>query len=217
MDFYELVRGPIALIAFGVCICSMILRIVMLLGRARRLNRMSPAKSVTGGLKSIIRGTLPLGLTAMRQRPLLGVITFVFHLCVLITPLFLLAHIVLIYESWQLQWVSLPDNLVDIMTVLVIVGTLYFAARRLFLKEVRALSDFSDWVLIVVVNGIFLTGLLAFHHWGPYRPLLITHILLGELLLVMIPFTKLFHMILFFFTRGYLGAEYEIVINGEGL
>lgn len=217
MDVYELVRGPMALISFGVCIFAVILRVVILLGRARRLHRMDSVKSVSGGFKSIIRGMLPLGLRAMRQRPLFGVVAFVFHLCVLVTPLFLLAHTVLIYESWQLQWVSLPDNLADIMTVLVIAGTLYFAARRLFVKEVRDLSDFSDWALIVLVNGIFLTGLLAFHHWGPYRPLLITHILMGELLLIMIPFTKLFHMILFFFTRGYLGAEYEIVMNGEGL
>ena len=73
------------------------------------------------------------------------------------------------------------------------------------------------WAILAVVGGVFLTGMLAYHHWGPYRPLLITHVLMGELLLIMLPFTKLMHMILFFFTRGYLGAEYEIVMDGEGL
>ncbi len=217
MDFYEFVRGPMAWTAFSVSIGATLLRLIILLGRARRIQRMHLAKSVRGGVKSIARGLLPLGLGAMRQNPVLGAVTFIFHLCVLVTPVFLLAHIVLIYESWQIQWVSLPDTAADIMTVIVIAGTLYFAGRRLFRQDVRAVTDFSDWALLIVINGIFLTGLLAFHHWGPYRPLLITHILLGEILLLMIPFTKLMHMVLFFFTRGYLGAEYEIVMNGEGL
>lgn len=217
MDFYEFVRGPMAWTAFSVSIVATLVRLFILMGRARRIQRMHPAKSFRGGFKSIFRGLLPFGLGAMRQQPVLGAVTFIFHLCVLITPVFLLAHIILIYESWQIQWVSLPDTLADIMTVIVIAGTLYFAARRLFRQEVREVTDVSDWALLIVVNGIFLTGLLAFHHWGPYRPLLITHILLGEILLLMIPFTKLMHMVLFFFTRGYLGAEYEIVMDGEGL
>ncbi|MEJ2158468.1 MAG: nitrate reductase [Desulfobacteraceae bacterium] len=172
---------------------------------------------INGGFKSIFRGLLPFGLSAMRQQPLLGGVTFIFHLCVVMTPLFLLAHIVLFYESWQLQWPSLPDLPADIMTMMVIAGTLFFAFRRWIRKEVRAVSNFADWALLIVVNGVFLTGLLAYHHWGPYRPLLITHVLLGEILLLMVPFTKLVHMVLFFFTRGYLGAEYEIVLDGEGL
>jgi len=217
MDIYEFVRGPMAWTAFSVSIGATLLRLIILMGRAQRIQRMHPAKSVRGGIKSISRGLLPLGLKAMQQRPAFGAVTFIFHLCVLLTPVFLLAHIVLIYESWQIQWFSLPDMVADIMTVIVIAGTLYFAGRRLLRPEVRAVTDFSDWALLIVINAIFLTGLLAYHHWGPYRPLLITHILLGELLLLMIPFTKLMHMVLFFFTRGYLGAEYEIVMDGEGL
>lgn len=217
MDFYEFLRGPMAWVAFVVCIGFTLLRFGILLGGAQRINRMHPAKSINGGFKSIFRGLLPFGLSAMRQQPLLGGVTFIFHLCVVMTPLFLLAHIVLFYESWQLQWPSLPDLPADIMTMMVIAGTLFFAFRRWIRKEVRAVSNFADWALLIVVNGVFLTGLLAYHHWGPYRPLLITHVLLGEILLLMVPFTKLVHMVLFFFTRGYLGAEYEIVLDGEGL
>lgn len=217
MDFYEFLRGPMAWAAFSVCIVATLLRVIILYGRATRIQRMHPAKSFRGGLKSIGRGLLPFGLGAMRQNPLFGGVTFIFHLCVLITPLFLLAHIVLVYESWQIQWFSLPDMLADIMTAIVIAATLFFAIRRLQNPEVRAVTGFSDWALLIIVSGVFLTGLLAYHHWGPYRPMLITHILLGEVLLLMIPFTKMVHMVLFFFTRGYLGAEYEIVMDGEGL
>jgi hypothetical protein len=37
--------------------------------------------------------------------------------------------------------------------------------------------------------------------------LLVLHILLGEILLILIPITKLGHMILFFFTRAFIGFE----------
>jgi nitrate reductase gamma subunit len=36
----------------------------------------------------------------------------------------------------------------------------------------------------------------------------IVHILSGEIMLAVIPFTKLFHMVLFPFVRGYMGSEF---------
>lgn len=217
MDFYEIARGPMAWAAFSFCVLGVAYRFAALLSRGKRLKRRRPAKSARGGLKSILRGLTPFGLHYMREHPVFSMITWIFHLCLLITPVFLLAHIVLVYESWQIQWVSLPDNLADVMTVLVILGVLFFSIRRLSTKAVRSLTAGSDWLLLALIAGVFLSGLMAYHHWGPYRPLLIAHIMLGEVLLVAIPFSKLIHMILFFFTRGYLGAEYEIVLDSQYL
>jgi len=53
----------------------------------------------------------------------------------------------------------------------------------------------------------FLTGFLAYHQFGPYETMLILHIIFSEILLVLIPFTKLGHMILFFFSRAFIGFE----------
>jgi nitrate reductase gamma subunit len=217
MDFYEFARGPLAWLAFGICIAGVLIRLGLIFNGSKKLNRMHPGKSLPGGMKSILRGMIPFGLQYMRKNPIFSLVTIVFHLCVVLTPIFLLAHIVLVYESWQLQWASLPDGLADAMAATAIAGTLFFAIRRLIQKEVKQVSRPFDCLLLAVIAGIFLSGMCAYHHWGPYRPMLITHILLGEFLLVMIPFSKLFHMILFFFTRGYLGAEYEIVLNGKGL
>lgn len=217
MDFYEIARGPMAWAAFSFCVLGVAYRFAALLSRGKRLKRRRPAKSARGGLKSILRGLTPFGLHYMREHPVFSMITWIFHLCLLITPVFLLAHIVLVYESWQIQWVSLPDNLADVMTALVILGVLFFSIRRLSTKAVRSLTAGSDWLLLALIAGVFLSGLMAYHHWGPYRPLLIAHIMLGEVLLVAIPFSKLIHMILFFFTRGYLGAEYEIVLDSQYL
>ena len=215
MDYYELLRGPVAWIAFTICLGGIALRLCLLLARARNVKRLNPGKSIRGGFKSIVRGAIPFSLHYMRENPVFTVVTFLFHLCVVLTPIFLLAHIVLFYESWQVQWASLPDNLADIMSLVVILAVVFFAMRRLVLKPVKRLTRNSDWMLLILVAGVFLTGLMAFHHWGPYRIVLITHLFLGETLLVTIPFSKLIHMLLFFFTRGYLGAEYEIILDSQ--
>ena len=55
---------------------------------------------------------------------------------------------------------------------------------------------------------VFLSGFLASHQWGPYRPILILHIISGELLLVILPFSKLGHMMFFGISRAYMGAEF---------
>ena len=52
-----------------------------------------------------------------------------------------------------------------------------------------------------------LTGYLAYHHaLLPYTAMLALHILSVELLLVLLPFSKLAHMITFAISRWYNGA-----------
>jgi len=48
------------------------------------------------------------------------------------------------------------------------------------------------------------------HQFGDYTFWLYTHILSGELLLIAIPFTNLYHIVGFFLSRGQLGADFGI-------
>jgi nitrate reductase gamma subunit len=69
----------------------------------------------------------------------------------------------------------------------------------------------SDIALLAVVLLPFLTGFLAHHQMGQYKPMLILHILTGEIMLMAIPFTRLQHMLFFWFTRAYMGSEFGYV------
>ena len=124
----------------------------------------------------------------MRKQPLFTIVTFLFHLCVIILPIFLLAHIVLWYESWKILWWSLPDMLADAMALWVMLACLYFIVRRLFVPEVKQVSRPGDFVLLIIILLTFLSGFLAYHQWGPYRPILILHVISSEILLVTCPF-----------------------------
>ena len=215
MDIYELVRGPFAWVALIVFVAGSLYRMVALLVSGKKEPALYPATSVKDGLRSIVHGLVPFGSTYMRRQPLFAAVTIGFHLCVIILPLFLLAHIGLWYESWQILWWSLPDLLADIMAIWVILACVYFLIRRWTVPEVKQVTRPTDILLPVIILLTFLTGFLAYHQWGPYRPMLISHILAGEILLVAIPFSKLGHMLFFMFSRAYIGAEYGKVLNAR--
>ena len=215
MDLYELVRGPFAWVALIIFVAGSIYRIIAMLVTGKKEPALDPSENFRGAVRSILHGLIPFGATTMRKQPVFAIVTIGFHLCVIILPLFLLAHIVLWYESWQILWWSLPDLLADLMAFWVILACLYFLGRRWLVPEVKKVTRPSDILLPVIVLLTFLTGFLAYHQWGPYRPIMILHVLAGEILLVAIPFSKLGHMLFFMFSRAYMGAEFGRVLKGR--
>jgi len=213
MDIYELVRGPFAWVALIIFVAGSLYRIIAVLVTGKKEPALDPSASFKGAVRSILHGLIPFGSTYMRRQPVFAIVTIGFHLCVIILPLFLLAHIVLWYESWQILWWSLPDLLADLMAVWVILACIYFIGRRWVVPEVKKVTRPSDILLPVIVLLTFLTGFLAYHQWGPYRPIMILHVLTGEILLIAIPFSKLAHMLFFMFSRAYMGAEFGKVLG----
>ena len=208
MDIYELVRGPFAWIALAIFILGSLYRVIFLLLTGKKESTPNYSKGAKDAARSVLHGLLPFGSTTMRKQPLFTIVTFLFHLCVIILPIFLLAHIVLWYESWKILWWSLPDMLADAMALWVMLACLYFIGRRLVVPEVKEVSRPGDVVLLIIILLTFLSGFLAYHQIGPYRPILILHVISSEVLLVILPFSKLGHMLFFYFSRAYMGAEY---------
>ena len=215
MDIYELVRGPLAWVALIVFVAGSLYRIISMLVTGKKEPALYPSTSFSGALRSILHGLIPFGSTYMRRQPLFAIVTVSFHLCAIILPLFLLAHIVLWYESWRILWWSLPDLLADLMAVWVILACIYFLGRRWVVPEVKKVTRPSDTLLPAIILLTFLTGFLAYHQWGPYRPIMILHVLAGEILLIAIPFSKLGHMLFFMFSRAYMGAEFGKVLRAR--
>src|SRR5210317_1689477 len=199
MDIYELVRGPFAWVALIIFAAGSIYRIIAMLVTGKKEPALDPSANFRGAVRSILHGLIPFGSTYMRRQPLFAIVTIGFHLCLIILPLFLLAHIVLWYESWQILWWSLPDLLADLMAIWVILACIYFIVRRRVVPEVKKVTRPPDILLPAIILLTFLTGFLAYHQWGPYRPIMILHVLAGEILLIAIPFSKLGHMLFFMF------------------
>jgi len=102
---------------------------------------------------------------------------------------------------------SMPDFTADAATVICILSGIFLLLRRLIRPEVRILTEPRDYSLLLMTLLPFITGFLAYHQLGNYRIMMYLHMLSAEILLILIPFTKLSHMILFFFTRAFIGFE----------
>ncbi len=158
--------------------------------------------------RSIGHWIIPFAAISMRRHPVMTMVSFLFHICIIVTPLFLLEHMILIKESWNVSWWFLPDMIADAMTLMVIGSCLFFIFRRIILPEARYLTTASDYILLVLVAAPFISGFWAVHQWPGYVWASLFHIVSGEILLIAIPFTRLGHMLFFPLTRGYMGSEF---------
>ena len=93
-------------------------------------------------------------------------------------------------------------------------SVLFLALRRIAYSEVRTVTTAYDYLLLAIAVAPFVTGFLASHQASNYSFWLLAHIITGEIMLIVIPFTKLSHVVLFFLVRGQLGMDYGIKRGG---
>lgn len=206
---YNFVSGPLAWVAFTVFIVGSIYRLIEMIVLIYRKERsIYSYMSWKYSLRSILHWIIPFGTEGWKNNPALTVVTFAFHICLFMVPIFLLSHIILWDESWNMSWYSLPDSFADIATMIVIASCIFFLIRRIVSPEVRFVTSASDYILLAIVAAPFITGFLAYHQWFGYRLIVIAHMLSGEIMLMAIPFTRLNHMLFAPFTRAYMGSEF---------
>ncbi len=212
---YEIVSGPLVWITFIVFAGGSIYQLVTMYLLAKKEKVVMPYMSMKYGLRSIFHWIIPFAATNWRKRPVMTIVTFTFHFCLLLTPVILMPHILMVKKAWNVSWWTLPEPLADFMAVLVILACLFFLARRLIQPEVRFVTSKSDYFLLAITIFPFLTGFLSYHQIFNYKSMIIIHILCGEIMLISIPFTRLGHMLYFAFTRAYMGSEFGNVRNSK--
>ena len=206
---YNFVSGPLAWTAFIIFIAGSLYRLANLFVLIHKKEPFIYSYfSLKYSLRSILHWSIPFGTENMRRHPLFTIVTFTFHICLFLTPLFLLAHATMIEEAWNLQWWSLPEGTAVVMTVLVVAGCIFFLIRRLVSPEVQYVTSASDFAILAIVAAPFITGFMAYYQWFDYKLVVILHILSGEIMLVAIPFTRLSHMLIAPLTRAYMGSEF---------
>ncbi|MFC1829388.1 TmcC family electron transfer complex membrane anchor subunit [Thermodesulfobacteriota bacterium] len=205
---YEFVTGPLAWISFLIFFVGMTVKAVSIFRLAKQKDKVVFNHFDAGwSFKSIVYWLIPFGSRSMREKPVLTAFSFTFHICLLATPIFLLAHNLLWDERWGFNWWSFSESVTDTMTIIFMVAATGLIIRRITQPEVRIITTAYDYLLLLIAVAPFVTGFLAYHQWGPYKTMLIIHILCGEIMLIAIPLTKLSHMFLFFMTRAHIGSE----------
>jgi hypothetical protein len=194
-ELYRLATGPLAWAAFVVFVGGSLFRLIHLIALVHRKERfIYTYMSLKFSLRSIVHWLAPFATVNWRLHPWLTIVTFAFHICLVAAPVFLMAHVVLWDEAWNVSWWTLPDWLAVVMTVIVLGGCLFFFIRRRVTPE--------------VVAAPFTTGLIAYFQWFDVRLFTLLHVLSGEAMLVAIPFTRISHMLFAPLTRAYMGSEF---------
>ena len=146
--------------------------------------------------------------TLIGKNPVMAIVSVIFHSCLFLAPLLALGHSLLFYESWKISLPSLPDGLIDLFTMILLACALFFLMRRMVIPRVQAISTAYDYAVLFLTAAPFLTGLFAYHQWFDYKTVITLHMLAGEAMLIAIPFSKIGHMVFFFFVRILMGGEY---------
>jgi len=211
IQLYNFLKGPMVWIAFIVFLCGSIYRVSSLAVLAKRDRVVYPYLSLKYAFRSFLHWLVPFGSRNMRLHPWMTLFAFVFHIGIFILPIFLYPHIVLWQQAWGIRWWSLPENVADIATIIMILCCMFFLLRRIFAPEVRLVTYASDYLLLAIVAAPFVTGFMAFHQIiEPYRVIVSLHMLLGEIMLMAIPFSRLGHMLTFWLTRAHTGSEFGV-------
>lgn len=167
-----------------------------------------------------IRYLVPWNQT-VRKTPVFTLAMYLFHICIIGLALFVGAHLV----GWKrnlginLTFLELGEWTVRVMTYLTFLLFLYLVGRRIFSAAVRKLSTTWDFTLLILLIIPFITGYLMFdfgEKWfitgegddTVYQYLVLLHIFSAEVILFLIPLTKMAHWLLFFPSRALIGIEW---------
>ena len=211
MQFLTWVRGTGLNIALGIFLLGVIWRLIEIYGLGRKKDLSAP-RNVSGasGWNTMFRRSVPPeGM--LKKSPVSYIGGYIFHLGLFVV-LFLFAPHIKFFESLLgISWPGLPSQFIDLVAVVTIAAMVVVLVDRINKPVKRYLSTFEDWFTWLVTFLPVLTGWMAVQHLLlPYTTMLALHILTVELLLVFLPFTKLFHAFTVFGSRWYIGK-----INGH--
>lgn len=209
---YDFVTGPLMWITAVLFIGGSIYRLVSYYLEAQKKDPfVLEYWSWTHVWRSFSHWFNPMGTVRWRTKPVLTGATFVFHICVMLVPLFLTGHSVLLEQWTGIGWPSLPAGVSDLFTVVVIAVCGYFLYRRITDATALYVTDFTDYFVLGVIFMTFFTGFLAYHNVGDSLFMTTLHFLCGQAFLIMIPFTRINHALYGLFMRGYVASEFGSV------
>jgi len=230
IDLYDVAMEPLFILAWVTFAAGFAWRILLF----RRLTRPAleasaavpaagargvTARAVSEDMAFLSRGTSGVGVLLFRLRrwvrrtvfadhPVMGAVSLVFHTGLFAVPLLLPAHNILLLRRFGVGLPTLPGPLADKLALGLLALGAFFLLRRILHPRVRALSTIRDYAVVLLVAAPFVTAYMAYHHVLDYRTVLVTHMILGEILIGSIPFTKLGHMPFLILSRFFLSGEY---------
>jgi nitrate reductase gamma subunit len=198
-SWLEWARGPAFLFALAFMLLGLARHLVLTIWEIARA--MYRAGDKTLPYRQIFVTTLKwlFPMEKLKDRIVLSLTSVSFHIAILIVPIFLGGHIALWARGLGVSWPAIPNLLADVLTIVAIVTAVALVIQRAAARPTRSLSRFQDYVIPLIVAVPFATGFLVMHpalNPFSYEAMLLVHVMSANLLLVLIPITKLSHIAL---------------------
>ncbi|QXX76528.1 hypothetical protein [Methylovirgula sp. HY1] len=210
LELLNFARGPALMVALVVMVFGLFWRIIGILAMRRPLE-LSRARVPYAWLKGVQAFFSHLWPHKEYRAQVLHwtVISYAFHFGLFVVILGFVPHILFIRSVTGLNWPGLPNGIVALAGFVTLLGLLALLTHRIASPILRGISGFGDYFAWFLVALPLATGLTAFYHLvEPYSMVLAIHVLSVDLLLLCLPFTKLAHTGMIFFSRAMSGAFY---------
>ncbi len=196
----EIAKGPIFRFALAILVLGLARLVIlsvwgMIVAIRRAGDRNLPYAQV---IKETLSWLFPIR-RLHRARPVYSYASFMFHIGIIFGALFLQNHIDILRSVVGIAWPAMPRFMLDGLTLATVITGAYLLLHRLYIRSARALSKAMDYILLLLLLNIFISGYLAGRPWNPisYNGLMLFHTLNGAALIILIPFTKIAHCVLF--------------------
>jgi nitrate reductase gamma subunit len=196
----EFAKGPLFRLTFALMILGLLRIFILDVWGLIEAYSKAGDKTVPWGsaIKKTINWLIPINRAA-KTRPFYSLSSILFHVGLILVPIFLFAHVQLWKQSLGFGWITLSKSWADILTVSTIVFGILLFIGRVASKESRFISRKQDylWPLLLIIP--FITGFICANMAiGPqgYQVSMLIHILSGELIFILLPFTKIAHCVI---------------------
>ena len=221
-ELSDIVRGPLFIAAWALFALGFAWRILQYVRLTRATGRgpVPVPRPPAEDTQFLLRGKSRLGRLLFRYRrwergtifstnPVMARVSVVFHVLLFLLPLLLPAHNILFFQSIRVSLPTLPEPFMDKVTLVLLAFGGFFLLRRILIPRVRLLTTVRDYLILLLVAAPFVTAYMAYHQWLDYRTVLVTHMIIGEIVIAAIPFTKLGHMPFLILNRFFTAGEYS--------
>jgi nitrate reductase gamma subunit len=195
----EWARGPLFWAALTFMVLGLLRHALISLWEIARAFRRAGDRDIP--YRQVARTTINwlVPVKSMGDRVILSLTSIVFHISILLVPIFLAGHIALWRRGTGLSWPALPNAVADVLTYIAIITAVLLVMQRTLARASRSLSRFQDYAIPLVIAVPFVSGLFVMHpEWSPvpFATAMLVHALSADLVLILVPLTKISHCVL---------------------
>ncbi len=217
----EFARGPLFRLTFALMVLGLLRILVLDITGMIGAYRKAGDKNLPWGL--IFSRTFEWLVPVKRlghNRPIYSILAILFHVGLILTPIFLFAHVQLWKSGIGVGWWTLSPSMADFLTLLTIGTGLAIFVGRIGSRAARGISRKQDVLWPIVLLVPFVTGYFCSNVTlaaGTYQALMLVHVLSAELIFLLIPFTKIAHCVLMPFSQlvGTLAWKFPAAVDDD--